>query len=59
MSGGIYGWLGLVVVGIVLAVVAAVVPMGPTPTRLVNAAGIICIVVGLLLLVLSLVGVLA
>ncbi len=59
MSGSLYGWLGLVIVGIVLAVVANVVPMGPTPTKLVNAAGIICIVVGLLLLVLSLVGVVA
>ncbi len=53
------GWIGLVVVGIVLAVVAAVAPMGATPTRLVNAAAIICIVVGLLLLVLSLLGVVA
>lgn len=50
-----YGGLGLVIVGIVLCVLAALLPMDPSPKRIVNVLGIIAIVIGAILFLLNLV----
>lgn len=49
-----YGGLGLVIVGVLLCVLAALLPMDPRPKQIVNVLGIVAIVVGAILFLVNL-----
>jgi hypothetical protein len=53
---GTAGWLGLLIIAVVLGVVAWLVPMPPVIYKLLIAAAVICGVLGVLFLILSVVG---
>lgn len=53
---GTAGWLGLLIVAVVLGVVAWLVPMPPILYKLLVAAAVICGVLGVVFLILSVVG---